>query len=112
MVGGRRQALETATSYTNGKDSRKKSLNEYERLDLEASYGSINPMKPRQRFRDAIQTTIQSNRTAELKKKLIDNVDHEILEKFRKSDESVRELMETMIMQTTNGSMTAQNHQE
>lgn len=88
MVGGRRRALDTATSYTNGNDSRKKSIG-YERTDLEAAYGSINPLKPRQRFRDAIQDTIQGNRTAEMKKKLIDNVDHEILEKYRKSEESV-----------------------
>ena len=89
MVGGRRRALETTWSYTNGDDAKKKS-NGHDRTDLEAAYGSINPVKPRQRFRDAIQNTNQENRTAEMKKKLIDNVDHEALEKYRKSEESVR----------------------
>ena len=89
MVGGRRRALETTGSYTNGHASTKRS-DGYDRTDLEAAYGSINPPKPRQRFRDAIQNTIQDNRTAEMKRKLIDNVDHEVLEKYRKSEESVR----------------------
>jgi len=88
MVGDRRRVLSTTGSvYGNGSN---KSSNGYDRADLEAAYGSINPVKPRQRFRDAIQYTIQDNRTAELKKKLIDNVDHEALEKYRKSEESVR----------------------
>lgn len=88
MVGDRRRVLSTTGSvYGNGSS---KNSNGYDRADLEAAYGSINPVKPRQRFRDAIQCTIQDNRTAELKKKLIDNVDHEALEKYRKSEESVR----------------------
>lgn len=89
MVGGRRRALETTKSYTNPDDSRGKSIG-YNHNDLEANYGSINPPKPRKRFRDAIQETIQDHRIAEMKKKLIDNVDHEMLEKYRKSEESVR----------------------
>lgn len=89
MVGGRRQALETHASYSNVHDSRRKS-NGYVRDDLESAYGSINPLKLRKRFRDAVQDTIQTNRTAEMKKKLIDNVDHEALEEYRKSEESVR----------------------
>jgi hypothetical protein len=72
-----------------GKDTHQRS-NGYERADVEAAYGSIKPLKPRQRFRDAIQYTIQDQRTADMKKKLIDAVDHEALEKFRKSEESVR----------------------
>ena len=88
MVGGRRRVLETTGSFYKN-ESHKKS-NGHDRTDLEAAYGSINPLKPRQRFRDAIQSTVQDNRTAEMKKKLIDNVDHEALEKYRKSEESVR----------------------
>ena len=88
MVGGRRRALETTGSFY-GNGSHTKS-NGHDRNDLEAAYGSINPVKPRKRFHDAIQTTIQDNWTAEMKKKLIDNVDHEALEKYRKSEESVR----------------------
>lgn len=79
--------LET-TGSTYGNTSNKNS-NGYDRADLEAAYGSINPVKPRQRFRDAIQYTIQDQRTAEMKKMLIDNVDHDALEKYRKSEESV-----------------------
>lgn len=87
MVGGRRRALDTTGSFYNNASNKKP--NSHDRVDLEAAYGAINPMKPRQRFRDAIQNTIQDNRIAEMKKKLIDNVDHEALEKFRKSEESV-----------------------
>lgn len=87
MVGGRRRALDTTGSFY-GNDSHKKS-NGYGRNDLEAAYGSINPVRPRQRFRDAVQSTIQESRIAEMKKKLIDNVDHEALEKYRKSETSV-----------------------
>lgn len=88
MVGGRRRALQTSGSFY-GNDSHLNS-NGYNRNDVEAAYGSINPLKPRQRFRDAIHYTIQEQRTSEMKKKLIDNVDHELLEKYRKSEESVR----------------------
>jgi hypothetical protein len=95
MVGGRRRALETQTSsYTNAHDSRK-AANGNIYGDLEAAYGSINPRKPRQRFRDAIEQTIQDYRITEMKKELIDNVDHEALEKYRKSEESVRPNFET-----------------
>ncbi|KAF1933526.1 uncharacterized protein M421DRAFT_199459 [Didymella exigua CBS 183.55] len=90
MVGGRRRALDsTGSFYGNGKGTNKND-DGYTRSDLEAAYGSINKIKPRQRFRDAITNTIQDNRTAEMKKKLIDNVDHEALEKYRKSEESLK----------------------
>lgn len=85
MVGSRRRALQTSGSfYGNG------GSNKYDRNDVETAYGSINPIKPRNRFRDAIHYTIQEQRTSEMKKKLIDNVDHDMLEKYRKSPESVR----------------------
>ena len=112
MVGGRRQALETHTLlYTNAYDSKQKS-NGYVRNDLEAAYGSINHPKSRMRFRDAVQDTIRTNRTAEMKKKLIDNVDHEALEKYRKSEESVRRQIGAFCDATTNSNRIAQNHQE
>jgi nucleosome binding factor SPN SPT16 subunit len=88
MVGGRRRVLEsTGSLYSNGAN---KGDDGYSRSDLEAAYGSLNKHTPRQRFRDAISSTTQDKRTAEMKKRLIDNVDHEALEKFRKSEESVR----------------------
>lgn len=87
MVGGRRQTLGRSGSFF-GNDTHQKS-NGYDRADVEAAYGSIKPLKPRQRFRDAIQYTIQDQRTADMKKKLIDAVDHGALEVYRKSEESV-----------------------
>lgn len=89
MVGGKRRALDTTGSFYDNGNGTDKNLNGYDRSDLESAYGSINKIKPRQRFRDAIANTIQDNNTAEMKKKLIDNVDHEALEKYRKSEESV-----------------------
>ena len=89
MVGTRRRALESSGSFYGNGNATNKNQNGYDRSDLEAAYGSINKIKPRQRFRDAISNTIQDNRTTEMKKKLIDNVDHEALEKYRKSEESV-----------------------
>lgn len=111
MVGGRRRALDTTTSYSNGNGSRKKSVTGREHNDLEAAYASIKKAKPRKRFRDAIQDTIRDSRTAEMKKQLIDNVDHEILEKYRKSEESVREALRSVSNLVTNGNMTAQDNQ-
>ena len=84
MVGGRRGLLNSNS--TNG------NINGYgntERVDLESGYGTINKIKPKQRFRDAIEHTLRDNRANELKRKLIDQVDHEALEVYRKSEESV-----------------------
>lgn len=89
MVGTRSRALESSGSFYGNGNATNENQNGYHRSDLEAAYGSINKIKPRQRFRDAITNTIQDNRTAVMKKKLIDNVDHESLEKYRKSEESV-----------------------
>jgi GTPase SAR1 family protein len=110
MVGGRRRALDTQTSYNDVHDSKTKS-NGYQREDLEAAYGSINPPNPRQRFRDAIQNTIQDHRTAEMKKQLIDNVDHEVLEKYRKSEESVRKRLRSLCISTANGLIIVEMYQ-
>jgi hypothetical protein len=86
MVGTRRNLLKRTSSYGNGNG-----VNNYQRLDLESGYGSINNIKPTHKFRDAIKQTMYTNRANDMKKKLIDNVDHEELEIYRKSDESVRE---------------------
>lgn len=87
MVGTRRNLLSDDSSYSNGNGN---DFNKYHRIDLESNYGSINPVPARKKFRDAIDQTIQSNRAMQMKKQLIDNVDHEELEMYRKSEESVR----------------------
>jgi len=86
MVGSRRNIL---SGHHNGNGNNEQ-FDKYQRVDLEHGYGAINPLKPRQRFRDAIDSTVRDNRANEMKKKLIDNVDHDALEVYRKSEESVR----------------------
>ncbi|CAG5188002.1 uncharacterized protein ALTATR162_LOCUS11844 [Alternaria atra] len=91
MVGTRRNILNSHNS--NGDIHSRGNLNEvnkYQRVDLESGYGAINPVKPRKRFRDAIDQTLRENRANEMKQKLIDNIDHEALEIYRKSDESLK----------------------
>jgi hypothetical protein len=80
MVSGRRQALESRNSVYD---------NYNQRQDVESGYEASKPSRHRKRFRDAIEQTIHESRAIEMKKKLIDNVDHEALEKYRKSEESV-----------------------
>jgi hypothetical protein len=80
MVSGRRQELLRNQSSGHG---------EHQHSDLESGNGFNNKPAPRQRFRDAIDATISKSRAQELKKALLDNVDHEALEKFRKSDDQV-----------------------
>lgn len=84
MVGTRRNLLRNGSS-NNGDVFAK-----YKRVDLESGHGTINPHNSRQKFRDAIDQTMQDNRASEMKKKLIDNFDHDALEIYRKSEESVR----------------------
>lgn len=86
MVGTRRNLLSRNSANGNKGDD----FTKYKRVDLESGYGSINPLNPRQKFRDAINQTMHDNRALDMKKKLIDNVDHDALEIYRKSDESVR----------------------
>jgi hypothetical protein len=99
MVGARRNLLSHGSSYSSngGADSNGNS-NSYTRLDLESGYGSINSVNSKQKFRDAIKQTIDENRAMEMKTKLIENVDHEELEHFRKSNESVRLSLNTTIV--------------
>jgi len=92
MVGSRRNLLSSNGSdyskgngYANGNGD---GLDRSQRTDVESGYGTIK-VPPKQRFRDAIHHTMQEDRAGEMKKKLIDNVDHDILEKFRKSDTSL-----------------------
>lgn len=90
MVGKRRNLLSSNPSHGNG--NTKDDFAKYNRVDLESGYGSINPLRPRDRFRDAVEQTMKDNRALDMKNKLIENVDHEALEIYRKSDESVRTL--------------------
>jgi hypothetical protein len=90
MVGKRRNILNS--NYSNGNVNSRgdpNQFNKYQRVDLESGYGSIRSAKPTKRFRDAIDQTVKDNRANEMKQKLIDNIDHEALEIYRKSDESV-----------------------
>jgi hypothetical protein len=97
MVGTRRNLLKHGSDYgsING-DETGDGFDKHQRVDLESGYGSINPVHPKQRFRDAISQTIHDNRAMEMKKKLIENVDHTELEHFRKSDESVRTIEKSL----------------
>lgn len=63
--------------------------NKYDHVDLENGNGQQFSPRPRQRFRDAIEATISENHAIQLKRQLLENVDHNVLEKFRKSDEEV-----------------------
>ncbi|KAF1851043.1 uncharacterized protein K460DRAFT_273143 [Cucurbitaria berberidis CBS 394.84] len=88
MVGTRRNLL-GGNGNVNG-NGKGNDFNKYQRVDLESGYGSINPVRPRQKFRDAIEQTLREHRATDMKKKLIENVDHAALEKYRKSDESLK----------------------
>jgi hypothetical protein len=91
MVGTRRNLLKHGSDYGSINETENgNGFDKYQRVDLESGYGSINPVHPKQRFRDAISQTIHENRAIEMKKQLIENVDHNELEHFRKSEESVR----------------------
>jgi hypothetical protein len=81
MVSGRRRALATHNSGLDSYDNAHR--------DVETGFDAIKPSRHRKRFRDAIEQTIHENRAVEMKKKLIDNVDHDALERYRKSEESV-----------------------
>jgi hypothetical protein len=87
MVGTRRNLLSHNSSY--GNENTGPNANGHQHVDVESGYGSINPVKRNQRFRDAIKQTMYDRRADDMKQKLIDNVDHKMLEHFRKSDESV-----------------------
>jgi nucleosome binding factor SPN SPT16 subunit len=88
MVSGRRRALESRNSEFDSDGHKWASYNN-QRRDVETGSDAIKPSRQRQRFRDAIEQTMRETRAIEMKKKLIDNVDHEALEKYRKSEESV-----------------------
>jgi len=93
MVGSRRNLLSQTSSYNNSQSTQNgHGYDKLQRGDIESGYGSINHVNSRQRFKDAIKQTVHGVRAMEMKKKLIENVDHQMLEHFRKSDESVRGL--------------------
>lgn len=52
--------------------------------------GSARPRPDVWRFRDAAMTALEDKRREELKKTLLEGVDREELEKFRKSDEELK----------------------
>ncbi|KAG9195917.1 hypothetical protein G6011_01038 [Alternaria panax] len=85
MVGTRRNILNSHNSNGNVNE-----FSQYQRADLESGYRAIGPGNSKKRFRDAIDQTVKDNRANEMKQKLIDNIDHEALEIYRKSDESLK----------------------
>jgi hypothetical protein len=96
MVGTRRSLLGRSSSY--GNENTGPNANGQQHEDVESGYGSINPVKQNARFRDAIKQTMYDRRGNDMKKKLIDNVDHKLLEHFRKSDESVSPNSELLLL--------------
>lgn len=92
MVGTRRSLLRNGSNNSNlSGHGNGDGFTNHKHVDLESGYGSINPAPvSRQRFRDAIEQTMHVNRAADMKRKLIDNVDHDALEVYRKSDESLK----------------------
>jgi hypothetical protein len=89
MVGGRRTLLSNNSNGNVNSRGDPEEFSKYNRVDLESGYGTINPIRPRQRFRDAIEHTVKENRARDLKHKLIHQVDHDALEVYRKSETSV-----------------------
>lgn len=88
MVGGRRLQLSALSANGSkdhsGHDGRKPHENGWYRDDIETGTRS-----PGQRFRDTVNQTIVKNRSNELKRKLLDGIDRDALERFRKSDKEV-----------------------
>ena len=115
MVGTRRNLLSSNSSYGNGNingNGKGDDFDKYQRVDLESGYGSINPVRPRQKFRDAVEQTMKNNRAIDMKKKLIENVDHTALEIYRKSDESVGAFETTPYEEQRLPICTAQMHKQ
>ncbi|KAJ4353708.1 uncharacterized protein N0V89_005438 [Didymosphaeria variabile] len=84
MVASRRADLFRSTS---GRDEQ-----QYRYLDLENGNGQPHVPHPRQRFRDAVDATVSKQHAIDLKKQLLEDVDHNALEKFRKSDEDLKKI--------------------
>jgi len=82
MVAARRRELFSESS------EQENVYNKYDHADIETGHGTGKA--GRARFRDAIETTLSQNRAKEMKKTLLETVDRNALEKFRKSDEQVR----------------------
>jgi nucleosome binding factor SPN SPT16 subunit len=82
MVAGRRRELFSESA------GQENAYNKYDHADIEAGHSTSKA--GRARFRDAIETTLSQNRAKEMKKTLLETVDRNALEKFRKSDEEVR----------------------
>jgi hypothetical protein len=94
MVAGRRRELFSESS------GQENSYNKYDHADIEAGHGTDKA--GRAGFRDAIETTLSQNRAKEMKKTLLETVDRNALEKFRKSNKEVRNSCHnTQIYQTS-----------
>ncbi|KAI8940777.1 hypothetical protein NX059_002043 [Plenodomus lindquistii] len=100
MVGTRRSLLRAGSNKSNLSNGINDQYTKSKHGDLESGYGSIDPVpKSRTRFRDAIEHTMHQNRAADMKRKLIHNVDHEELEIYRKSDESLKCIKDKKVRQ-------------
>jgi hypothetical protein len=82
MVAGRRAALLSPTA------EQENGYNKYDHMDIETGHGTGRD--GRGRFRDAIETTLSQNRAKNMKKTLLETVDRNALEKYRKNNEEVR----------------------
>ncbi|KAF2490293.1 hypothetical protein BU16DRAFT_494223 [Lophium mytilinum] len=80
MVASRHRELTSAPSYRN--------TDKYDRDDVEDGRKASS----RLRFRDAIEATIDMQRAKEFKQKLIDGINHDELESYRKSDEELKDI--------------------
>jgi hypothetical protein len=70
--------------------------NTYNHVDLENGNGHHTSSTPRMRFKDAVEATMDNKRAHEMKRKLLDSVDHKGLEKFRKSEKEVRHTVDAL----------------
>jgi hypothetical protein len=82
MVSGRRRQLDAQTAGNQ--------YSKYDHVDLENGNGEHATVHPRMRFRDAIETTMSQSRALDMKKKLLETMNHEFMEKFRLSEEEVQ----------------------
>lgn len=62
-----------------------------------AAKGNARPRPNVWRFKDAVHTAVEDARREELKKALLSGVDRDSLEKFRKSDEQLKEIKDKKV---------------
>ncbi|KAF2659048.1 hypothetical protein K491DRAFT_226519 [Lophiostoma macrostomum CBS 122681] len=71
--------------------------NTFNHVDLENGNGHHTSSTPRTRFKDAVEATMDKKRAQEMKRKLLNSVDHKGLEKFRKSDEKLKAIQKKKV---------------